>query len=112
MSDNELRADEQVAAYVCGLALGVAGVYGMGLTLSASALGKSLLGQDKKARGVRVAYDDDTGYTIDVYIIAAYGANIPEMAWNVQKHAFDGLKNDFGIEPKSVNIHIQGVHTG
>ena len=114
MSDNdrdtERLPDETIMAFVCEKAFDIAGVYGMGLGLSASALTKNLLGQDKKTRGVRVTYDEETGYVIDVYLIAEFGANIPETAWNVQKRVYDGLKNEYGIEPADINIHIQGVH--
>ena len=114
MSDNdrdtERLPDETIMAFVCEKAFDIAGVYGMGLGLSASALTKNLLGQDKKTRGVRVTYDEENGYVIDVYLIAEFGANIPETAWNVQKRIYDGLKNEYGIEPADINIHVQGVH--
>jgi len=113
MSDNERSAaraaDEVIAAFVCETALDIAGVFGMGLGMSASALTKNLLGQDKKTRGVRITYDEETGYTIDVYLIIVYGANIPETAWNVQKSVHDGLKELYGIEPEDINIHVQSV---
>ncbi|MCL1895239.1 MAG: Asp23/Gls24 family envelope stress response protein [Clostridiales bacterium] len=115
MSDNELQrlgrvADEAIAAFVFETAVSMGGVFDMGLNMTASALTKNVLGQDKKSRGVRVSYDEDRGYTIDVYLIAAYGANIPETAWNVQKGVYDGLKEKYGIEPEDINIHVQGVH--
>ena len=102
--------DETIMAYVSEKAYSVDGVYGMGLNMSASGITKNILGQDKKTRGVRVTYDEENGYTIDIYLIAAFGANIPETAWNVQKSVYDGLKNDYGIEPEDINIHVQGVY--
>ena len=102
--------DETIMALVYDKANDMEGVYRMGLNITASGLTKNLLGQDKKTRGVRVTYDDENGYTIDIYLIAAFGANIPETAWNVQKSVHDGLKNEYGIEPKDINIHVQGVH--
>jgi uncharacterized alkaline shock family protein YloU len=82
----------------------------MGMNMSAASLTKNILRQDKKTRGVRVSYDDDTGYTIDIYLIAVYGANIPETAWNLQKSIYDGLQEEYSIAPSNINIHIQGVH--
>ena len=102
--------DETIMAYAAEKAYGTGGVYGMGMSLSASAITKNLLGQDKKTRGVRVVYDEEKGYTIDIFLIAAYGSNIPETAWNVQKSVSDGLKDEYGIVPDCINIHIQGVH--
>ena len=115
MSDKESHGqtrvpDDEIAAYVFRTALATSGVRGMGVSKSAAALRKSILGQDKKTRGVRVIYDEDRGYTVEVFLIAAFGANIPETAWNVQKSVHDGLLAEYNIEPKGVNIHVQGVH--
>ena len=108
----ERVSDDTIMAYVYEKTYDVEGVYGMGLNISASGITKNILGQDKKTRGVRVIYDEEKGYTIEIYLIAAFGANIPETAWNVQKSVFDGLKDEFGIEPEDINIHVQGVHAG
>ena len=115
MSDEETRepvriTDESIMAFVSEKAYDVDGVHGMGLNISAAAITKNLLGQDKKTRGVRVTYDTDNRYTIDIYLIAAFGANIPETAWNVQRSVYDGLKSEYGIEPEDINIHVQGVY--
>ena len=114
MSDNGVKSqarapDDKIAAFVFERAMSSEGVRGMGLSKSA-ALRKNILGQDKKTRGVRVNYDELRGYTIELFLIAEFGANIPETAWNVQKSVHDGLLNEFEIEPKNINIHVQGVH--
>ena len=111
MSDNVRVSDEAIAAFVYNTATSTAGVFGMGLNMTAAALTKNVLGQDKKSRGVKVAFDEERGYTIDVYLVVAFGVNIPETAWNVQKNVFDGLKERYSIEPEDINIHVQGVHT-
>ena len=116
MSDNEIQrpgrvADEAIVAFVYETAVSINGVYSMGLNMTASALTKNVLGQDKKSRGVRVTYDEESGYIIEVFLIVDFGANIPETAWNVQKGVYDGLKERYGIEPEDINIHVQGVHT-
>jgi len=115
MSDNEIRSQERVsddviAAFIFETALAIDGVRGMGLNKSAAALRMNLLGQDKKTRGVRLLFDEERGYTIDVFLIADFGANIPETAWNVQKTVHDMLISRFGIEPRDINIHVQGVY--
>jgi len=115
MSDNETPGkavvpEDTIAAFVFKTALATEGVRGMGLSKSAAALTKNILGHDKKTRGVRVFFDEDRGYTIEIYLIAAFGAKIPEMAWNVQKNVHDGLFTEFGFEPRDINIHIQGVY--
>lgn len=105
-------SEEEVAAFISEKAFGTAGVYGMGLNISASSLKKNILGQDRRTRGVRVAIDEDGGYTIDIYLVVVFGVNIPETAWNIQKNVHDGLNSEYGIEPKGINIHVQGVHAG
>jgi len=115
MSDNEAVSqarvpDDVIAAFVFETALSIEGVRGMGLSKSAAALRNNILGRDKRTRGVRVLYDEDRGYTIEVFLIVSYGASIPETAWNVQKTVHDGLMSEFGFEPKDINIHVQGVY--
>ena len=107
--ENVRVSDETIMAFVFERAFRAPGVYSMGINFSASALTKNLLGQDKKTRGVRVAYDEERGYTIDIYLLVVFGVNIPETAWYVQKIVHDGLKDEYGIEPEDINIHIQGV---
>ena len=102
-------SEEVIASFIGDVSLAVAGVHGMGMNMSASAVAKNVLGQDKKTRGVRVAYDDDTGYTVDIYLIVAFGANIPETAWNVQKTVYEGLLSTYGVDAGDINIHVQGV---
>jgi uncharacterized alkaline shock family protein YloU len=57
-----------------------------------------------------VSYDEEKGYTIDIYLVVAFGTKIPETAWNVQKSVHDGLFNEYGVEPADINIHVQGVY--
>ena len=116
MSDNEIHGrarlpDDVIAAYVFEIVISVEGVRGMGLSKSAAALRKNILGQDKKTRGVRLLHDEAGGCTVEIYIIVDFGANIPETAWNVQKNVHDGLMSEFGIDPKEINIHVQGVYS-
>ena len=103
-------SEDKIMEFVSEKAFEVSGVYGMGLSLSASAIRKNLLGQDKKTRGVKVTFDDEKGYTIDIYLIAVFDTNIPETAWNVQKLVHRELLSEFGVKPEDINIHIQGVH--
>ena len=117
MSDSESRetkratvSDDVIAGYVYDTVLKTQGVYGMGIGLSASAVAKNILGYDKRSRGIRVVFDEESGYTIDVNMVVEFGVNIPETAWNVQKRVFEGLKTECGIETENINIHVQGVH--
>jgi len=115
MSDNEQTgqarvSDDVIAEYIFTTALSAEGVRGMGLSKSAAAIRKNILGQDKKTRGVRILYDEERGYTVEIFLIVEFGAKIPETAWDVQKTVHDGLVSEFGIEPRDINIHVQGVY--
>ena len=103
-------SNDTIISFVAERAFDVSGVYAMGMNISAASLTKNILGYDKKTLGVRVSYDEERGYTIDINLIAVYGTNIPETAWNVQKNIYDGLKEEYDIVPSDINIHIQGVH--
>ena len=101
MSEQDKRVpervpDEKIMTFVYERACGLDGVHGM----------------RKKSRNVRVTYDEENRYTIDIYITVAFGTNIPETAWNVQKSVHEGLKEEYGIEPEDINIHVQGVSAG
>ena len=90
----KLVSEEDIAAFAAEAAVQVTGVFELG----------------EKRRGVKVAYDEDSGYTIDIYLIVTFKANIPETAWNVQKVIYDGLLTGFGVDAEEINIHVQGVH--
>jgi len=112
-NDNQNAAripDDILMAYISEKAFNTEGVYRMGSYMSAAAIRKNILGQNNKTRGVRVTYNEENGYTIDIYLIALFGSNIPETAWNVQKSVYNGLKSDYGVEAEGINIHVQGVH--
>jgi len=115
MSDNsEVRSqarvpDDVIAAFVYDMALSTDGVRGMGIGRSASAIRQNILSPDRKMRGVRVTYEEERGYAIDINLIVAFGVSIPETAWNVQKKVHDGLKSEYDIVPEDINIHVQGV---
>ncbi|GHU62891.1 hypothetical protein AGMMS49983_05210 [Clostridia bacterium] len=100
--------EEGIAQIVCDAVLEVNGIHALGANMSASAIAKNLLGSENKTRGVRLAFDD--GWIIDIYVIVLYGTNIPETAWNVQRHVSERLKAASDIKTKEININVQGVY--
>ena len=105
--DMARASDLVIASFVYEKATGTEGVYGIGRGLPVLTINQN--GQESKVRGIRVVYDEENGYTIEIYLIVDFGVNIPETAWNVQKNVHDGLKSEYGIEPENINIHVQGV---
>lgn len=71
-------------------------------------LSKNLLGIDLTGKGVKL-YKSDKGMTMDIYIIAAYGFKIPQLAWEIQKKVKEAVEETFQVTLNEINIHVQGV---
>jgi len=67
-----------------------------------------LLGRDKLSRGVEVSLDGEH-LSVDLHIIVAYGAKIPEVATNVMEKVRSALEKQTGLTVAQVNVHVQGV---
>ena len=46
---------------------------------------------------------------INLYIIIKYGVRIPDIAWDIQSRAKEGLIKKLGIEINEIDIHVQGI---
>uniref|UniRef100_A0A7V3RE61 Asp23/Gls24 family envelope stress response protein n=1 Tax=Mesoaciditoga lauensis TaxID=1495039 RepID=A0A7V3RE61_9BACT len=60
-------------------------------------------------RGIKLV-DDGSNLKADVYVVAEYGINIPQVAFNMQDAIIYNLKTYAGIDPQEVNIHIVDVN--
>lgn len=60
------------------------------------------------SHGVKVTRDGDK-ISIDIYLIAAYGSRIPQLAWDIQKKVKLDVESITREEVSAINIHIQGV---
>ncbi len=68
----------------------------------------NIFGREPLYKGVRVSQDAD-GIAIDLHIIVKYGANIPAMAWDIQKNVKQEVESMVEKKVKAVNVHVQGV---
>ena len=59
-------------------------------------------------RDVKISKDKE-GFTIDVYVLADFGAKIPQLAWDVQNAVKEAVEKITQQKVKAVNIHVQGV---
>ena len=75
----------------------------------ADMLGKSLLGIDFAAKGVKVSENSEGEMELDIYIIAKFGYQIPVVAWDIQENVKKEVEFMTGRELEAVNIHVQGV---
>ena len=49
------------------------------------------------------------GYSVDIYVICAYGVKIPEVVSEVQKRVKYVLEKSFQVKFHSVNVYVQEV---
>lgn len=85
----------------------VSGVSGMRGTLA-----DSILGREKRSKGVTVSYDEKTGkLTADVYVYLKYGVSVPQVALEMQKDLTQQLQYMTEMEMAQVNVHVVGLVT-
>ncbi len=58
----------------------------------------------KQRRGARVA-----GSEVEVHVVVDYGAEIPQVAADVQRRVADYLKRMAGLAPTAVNVVVDDV---
>jgi uncharacterized alkaline shock family protein YloU len=101
-------SDELLTACVADAALSVPGVVKMSESFNPLA-NIGLLGFDiTSSRGVKITRTENTT-EFDIYIIAEYGARIPQLAWKLQKKILNDLEKITGLSADKINIHVKGV---
>ncbi len=58
----------------------------------------------KQRRGARIA-----GGEVEVHLVVDYGADIPQVAAEVQRHVIDYLKRMADLTPAAVNVIVDDV---
>jgi uncharacterized alkaline shock family protein YloU len=58
----------------------------------------------KQRRGARVS-----GNEVEVHVVIDYGANIPDVAADVQRHVIDYLAQMADMRPSAVNVVVDDV---
>ncbi len=53
--------------------------------------------------------DKNQDLIFDVYLLAAYGCRIPEMAWDIQETVKNEVAGLTEASISKINIHVQGV---
>lgn len=111
-SNNEnlgsLKVTDDVIAIIAGLAtVEVEGVYSMSGGLTGGIA--EVLGIKNLSKGIKVETKEDNIY-INIYIIAEFGARIPEVAWNIQEKVKKTVERMTGKRVMEANIHVQSVN--
>jgi len=104
----QLKVNDEVIAIIAGLAaVEVDGVYAMSGGLSGGIA--EVLGIKNLSKGVKVEAKGKK-VEVNIYIIAEFGARIPDVAWNIQEKVKKVVEKITGMEIVEVNIHVQGVN--
>ena len=101
-------SDEIISLIVMEAATQVSGVNQLTDSL-ADNLTKMIVGKGDKYKGIKISKDKEDLYVIDIHIIADYGKNIPQLAWDIQSAVKKKLEKAINQKIGAVNIHIQGV---
>jgi len=63
---------------------------------------------EEASRTIKVEIKDNKPL-INLYIIIKYGVRIPDIAWDIQNRAKEGLIKKLGTEINEIDIHVQGI---
>lgn len=103
-----LKVTDDVIAIIAGLAaVEVEGVYSMSGGLTGGIA--EVLGIKNLSKGIKVETKEDNIF-INIYIIAEFGARIPEVAWNIQEKVKKTVERMTGMRVMEANIHVQSVN--
>jgi uncharacterized alkaline shock family protein YloU len=94
-----------IATYAAAAALEVAGVHAVA---GGQAGG---IDPDRVPKGVRISSDGD-GLAVELHLVTEWGAAIPRVAGEVDRHVREYLGSMIDIEPASVSIVVDDVVTG
>lgn len=97
-----------IATVVGGAATDNYGVVGMASRNQIRDNVNVILRRQNYSRGIEV-HQNQSGISIDVYIIVSYGTKISEISKSVQAKAKYNLKEMLGLTPESINVIVQGV---
>ena len=69
---------------------------------------KNIFGRDTDVQGIKVSRDGNN-ITIDIHLIAYYGVNIPQMAFDIQNSVKEVVESYTGLSVEAINVGIEGI---
>jgi uncharacterized alkaline shock family protein YloU len=97
---------DAIAQIASKAAQGVGGIVALDAGLSGSVAGA--IGKGGKTPGVKISVDKKE-ITLSINAITAFGAVIPEVAWNLQERVRESVEAHTGISALKVNVLVTGV---
>ncbi len=107
--DRVIVTDEALSTIIGLAAHEVPGVVGMSPANFREGV-RRILGAQQVDEGVEIARGEETIVTL--YLVVAYGVNIPAVAESVRERVFYAAGTFAGVEVSRVQIHIVGVGRG
>lgn len=102
-----IRISNEVVAVIAGLAATeIEGLAGMSGGIAGGIT--EMLGKKNLARGVKVDVGEREA-AVDLFVIVDYGAQIPDVALQVQENVKSAIESMTGLNVIEVNVHVQGV---
>jgi len=102
-----IKIDPSVVTVIASLAASeIPGVASMSGGLTGDIAEK--FGVKPTNKGVKVQVEENRT-SIDIYIIAEYGAKIPEVALGIQQSVKKAVETMTGLNVVGVNVHVQGI---
>ena len=102
-----VNISEEVVAAIAALAVSeVEGVYGLSSSFTADI--KEMLGKKNMSKGVKLTIEEDV-VTVECYVIATYGYEIPVVAANVQESVIGAVESMTGLKVAAVHVDIVGI---
>lgn len=101
-------SDEIISIAAMEAVLGVAGVNHLTENL-ADNITKKIVGKSDKYKGIKISKDKEDLFVVDIFIVADYGYNIPQLAWDIQSSVKKKVQKAINQKIGAVNIHVQGV---
>ena len=109
VTDKIIVTDDALSTIIGLAAHEVPGVVGMAPANLREGV-RRILGAQQVDEGVEVARGEET--TVSLYLVVAYGVNIPAVAESVRERVMYAAGTFAGVEVSRVQIHIVGVGRG
>ena len=108
MARDDKKKEHKLAKSILNTVLSVPGVARMSTDSIAENLNKVVL-RKPDIEGVYIYWEDDDRLNVDLDIISVYGANIPQISYDVQSKVKEMLEQKYGEKVRAINIFVEGV---
>ena len=102
-----VNISEEVVAAIAAVAVSeVEGVFGLSSSFTADL--KEMLGKKNMSKGVKLNIEGEQ-VTVECFVIATYGYEIPVVAANVQENVISAVESMTGMKVTAVNVDVVGI---